>query len=209
MPTIAFVTYRELPQLTAEDRMLCASLQRHGVATTAAVWDDPEIDWNAYGAVVVRSCWDYHTRAPAFSDWLAALERRGVRLWNPAAILRWNMHKTYLRDLQAQGVAIPPTCWLEQGDQANLETLLVAHGWDEVVVKPAVSATAYQTWRTNRTHAGRDQARFAAHLQQSDVLVQRFMEQVVDAGEWSLVFFQKQYSHAVLKKAQAGDFRVQ
>jgi glutathione synthase/RimK-type ligase-like ATP-grasp enzyme len=162
-----------------------------------------------YEAVVVRSCWDYHLHPSTFSAWLAALEQLQVPLWNPAPILRWNLHKTYLRDLHIQGVAIPPTCWLERGDQAELGTILADHGWEEAVIKPAISATAYQTWRTTHKQGNHDQPQFAARLQYADMLVQQFMEPVVTDGEWSLVFFQKQYSHAVLKKAQAGDFRVQ
>jgi hypothetical protein len=209
MSTIAFVTYRDLPQLTSEDRSVCAYLQREGVKTRAVVWDEPAVAWGSYDAVVVRSCWDYHLRSTAFMDWLATLEQLQAPLWNPIPILRWNLHKNYLRDLQARGIAVPPTCWLERGTHAELEALLAAHGWREAVVKPAISATAHQTWRTTHTRANEDQQQFAGCLQQCDMLVQRFMEPVVDHGEWSLVFFQKQYSHAVLKQARTGDFRVQ
>jgi len=209
MSSIAFATYRELPHLTSEDQLVCSYLQRYGVKTHAVVWDADDVVWNSYDAVVVRSCWDYHLEPSAFFAWLVALERLQVPVWNPAPILRWNMHKTYLRDLGTQGVAIPPTCWLDRGSHTELGTLFADHGWEEVVIKPAISATAYQTWRTSHQQAQQDQLRFAAGLQHADMLVQQFMEPVVTDGEWSLVFFHKQYSHAVLKKAQAGDFRVQ
>lgn len=209
MPSIAFVTYRELPHLTSEDQWLCSSLQREDVQTHAVIWNDPNVGWNSYDAVVVRSCWDYHLHPTAFSAWLTTLERLQVPLWNPVSILRWNLHKRYLRDLQAQGVAIPPTCWLERGSHADLGMLFADYGWEEAVIKPAISATAYQTWRTTRAQAKHDQPHFAACVQQADMLVQQFMEPVVTDGEWSLIFFQKQYSHTVRKKAKAGDFRVQ
>ena len=209
MSSIAFATYRELPHLTSEDQLVCSYLQRYGVKTRAVVWDADDVVWNSCDAVVVRSCWDYHLEPSAFSAWLVALERLQVPVWNPAPILRWNMHKTYLRDLNTQAVAIPPTCWLDRGSHTELGTLFADHGWEEVVIKPAISATAYQTWRTSHQQAQQDQLRFAAGLQHADMLVQQFMEPVVTDGEWSLVFFHKQYSHAVLKKAQAGDFRVQ
>jgi hypothetical protein len=114
-----------------------------------------------------------------------------------------------LRDLHTQGVAIPPTCWFDRGSQAELGTIFADYGWEEAVVKPAISATAYQTWRTSRKRCNHDQPQFATSLQHSDMLVQQFMAPVVEYGEWSFVFFHKQYSHAVLKKAKAGDFRVQ
>jgi hypothetical protein len=209
MSTIALVTYRDLPQLTSEDQLLCSFLQTLGVKTQAIIWDAPDVAWDTYQAVVVRSCWDYHLHPSSFISWLRHLERLQIPLWNPAPILHWNLHKTYLRDLQTQGVAIPPTCWLKRGSQAELATIFADYGWKEAVIKPAISATAYHTWRTTREQARQDQERFAARLQGSDMLVQQFMDPVVTHGEWSFIFFQKQYSHAVLKKAQPGDFRVQ
>ncbi|MEP7188014.1 MAG: hypothetical protein ABI901_02335 [Roseiflexaceae bacterium] len=209
MSTIALVTYRALPQLTPEDQLVCALLQTLGVQTHAVIWDAPDVAWDSYQAVVVRSCWDYHQHPSRFIAWLRHLEQLQIPLWNPAPILHWNLHKTYLRELQTQGVAIPPTCWLTRGCTAELATIFADHGWKEAVIKPAISATAYHTWRTTREQGRQDQSRFAALLQHSDMLVQQFMDPVVTDGEWSFVFFQKQYSHAVLKKAKPGDFRVQ
>jgi glutathione synthase/RimK-type ligase-like ATP-grasp enzyme len=209
MSTVALVTYRDLPRLTSEDQLVCSFLQTLGVQTQAVIWDAPGVAWDRYQAVVVRSCWDYHLHPSRFIGWLGDLERLQVPLWNPAPILDWNLHKTYLRDLQTQGIAIPPTCWLQRGSTAELPIIFADYGWKQAVIKPAISATAYNTWRTTRQRASHDQQRFAALLRQSDLLVQQFMEPVVTYGEWSFVFFQKQYSHAVLKKAKAGDFRVQ
>ena len=85
MSTIAFVTYRDLPQLTSEDQLVCSFLQRYGVQTQAVIWDAPDVVWNMYEAVVVRSCWDYHLHPSTFFAWLSDLERLQVRLWNPAS----------------------------------------------------------------------------------------------------------------------------
>jgi hypothetical protein len=209
MSTIALVTYRDLPQLTSEDQFVCSFLQKLGVQTHAVVWDSPDVVWESYEAVVVRSCWDYHIHPSRFITWLNHLEHLQIPLWNPAPLLHWNLHKTYLRELQTQGIAIPPTCWLQRGCTAELATILADHGWKEVVIKPAISATAYHTWRASSVQGSRAQSHFAALLQHSDVLVQKFMDPIVTYGEWSFVFFQKQYSHAVLKKPKPGDFRVQ
>ncbi len=40
------------------------------------------------------------------------------------------------------------------------------------------------------------------------VMVQKFMRGITE-GEWSVIFFAGTFSHAVLKKPKAGDFRVQ
>jgi hypothetical protein len=40
-------------------------------------------------------------------------------------------------------------------------------------------------------------------------MVQPLVGEIERDGEWSLVFFTGRYSHAVLKRPRAGDFRVQ
>jgi glutathione synthase/RimK-type ligase-like ATP-grasp enzyme len=208
-PRVALATQDALPQLCADDRLLIPALAAHGVHATAAVWSDPSVDWTTFDAVVIRSCWDYHLRHDAFLTWVAQLERAGVSLWNPPAVIQWNAEKGYLRELGERGVRIVPTRWVERGSAATLHDVLRNAGWGAVVVKPAISASAHETWRTSRDAAERDDARFRALVNRGRVLVQPFMEEVVAAGEWSLVFIGGEFSHAMLKRARSGDFRVQ
>lgn len=210
---VALATYAGLPALAADDRPLLALLPRHGVTAEPVVWDAAGVAWARYDAVVVRSCWDYHLRPGAFLDWVAAVERAGVPLCNPPSALRWNADKRYLRALADAGVPTVPTRWIEPGDAASpggtLARLLEETGWDEVVVKPTVSASAHGTWRTSRARAGTDGARFRALAAGGPLMLQPFVAAVTTAGEWSLVFLGGRYSHAVLKRPRPGDFRVQ
>ena len=159
--------------------------------------------------MLIRSSWDYHLRPLEFLDWIARLERGGVRVWNPGALLRWNHHKRYLQDLAARGVATVPTRWLARGEPADLQALLADVGWREAVIKPAVSASAFGTWRSSTETTSRDQSRLEELLSAGDVMVQPLLSEVGDAGEWSIVFLGGHFSHAVLKRPAAGDYRVQ
>lgn len=208
-PRVALATQGALPDLYADDRLLIPALAARGVHAGAAVWDDPSVDWTTFDAVVVRSCWDYHLKHDAFLAWIARLERAGLALWNSPAIVRWNAEKGYLRDLEGRGVRVVPTRWVERGSASLLHDVLRDAGWERAVVKPAISASAHETWRTSRDSAVHDEARFRAMVQRGRVLVQPFMEVVVSAGEWSLVFIGGEFSHAMLKRARSGDFRVQ
>ena len=169
------------------------------------------MSWKGFQGVMVRSCWDYHRRLPEFLAWIARLERDGLAraLWNPPELLRWNSHKSYLRDLAARGVPVVPTRWLERGSSSDLSELLRREAWPEAVVKPAVSASASGTLSTTLAGAAASQPRLDALLAAGDVLVQPLMPEVRDAGEWSLMFFAGRFSHAVLKRPAAGDYRVQ
>ena len=210
MPTrIALVTYNELPQLADDDRLLIPDLARHGLDAVPAVWNDPAIDWSGFTAAVIRSTWDYYHDLPEFLHWIGRLEERGVRLFNPPAVLRWNSDKRYLRELEASGAAIVPTRWVEPGDTTTLEEVLAERGWEEVVVKPAVSASAWETWKTSRDVAAGDAERFRRLVSRGTVMVQPFIAEVARDGEWSLLYLGGEFSHAVVKRAGAGDFRVQ
>src|SRR5258708_3751238 len=107
---IALVTYSVLPQLHEDDRLLIAPLERRGVEVVPAVWDDAAVEWARFDACVIRSTWDYTFRRAEFCAWTERLE--GVtRLWNPPAIVRWNAHKGYLRELAARGAPVLPTAF--------------------------------------------------------------------------------------------------
>lgn len=206
---VAFATCAQVPALTEDDRLAVDELRRRGVETEPAVWDDPLVPWHAFDRIVIRSCWDYHHRRAEFLDWISGLEDRGARVWNPPALVRANSDKSYLRSLEAEGVAVLPTAWLARGDRVDLRRLLDERGWGRAVVKPTVSASAHRTWMTSGETAEVDQARFEALLADGDALVQEYATEVRSPGEWSFVFLGREYSHAVLKTPAEGDFRVQ
>jgi glutathione synthase/RimK-type ligase-like ATP-grasp enzyme len=205
---VGFVTYAGVSDLTEDDRLAAALLTDSAIPVDPLVWDDPAIAWNSYAALILRSTWDYHKKSPAFQAWLDHVERQSCPLWNPVSLVRWNMDKSYLRGLGAAGIPITPTAWLDRRDRANLAAILQKHGWERAVVKPSLSATAFQTWTTTPGRAGEDQGRLETLLERGSVLVQKFEESIA-LGEWSLVFFAGELSHAVLKTPKEGDFRVQ
>jgi glutathione synthase/RimK-type ligase-like ATP-grasp enzyme len=206
---IAFVTYEQLPDINGDDRLVANALRDRGFQATAAVWSDPAIDWRRFASVVIRSAWDYHLDADRYVAWLGRCEREAVNLWNPPAAVLANIDKRYLAGFAAAGVEIVPIEYVERGGGESLGTLLERRNWTRAVVKPAVSASAYGTWRTSLAAAASDQERFDDEVRQRPLLVQPFADEIVATGEWSIVFFDGQYSHAVLKKPATGDFRVQ
>jgi glutathione synthase/RimK-type ligase-like ATP-grasp enzyme len=205
---VGFVTFAGAATLTEDDRLALEPLARRGVDVQPLVWDDPAVEWSRYAGLVLRSTWDYHRKGPAFLAWLDRLAAAGCRLWNPVRLVRWNMDKTYLRDLSARGIPISPTEWLAAGRPAGLAGILDRTGWPAAVVKPTLSATAFLTWTASPESAAADQKKLDDMLRRGSVLVQRF-EEAITAGEWSLVYFAGRFSHSVIKRPAAGDFRVQ
>lgn len=203
------MTYDGRPDPTDDDRLLAHALSARGAVVQAIPWSDGSARWEAFDAVVVRSCWDYFLRADEFHTWLDRLERDGARVMNDVRTLRWNADKTYLRALADRGVPIVPTRWLDRGSSESLAELRRATGWSELVVKPTVSGGAHRTWRAAPDAEPRDEVRLAAMLHDGAMMVQPLLDEIERDGEWSLLFFAGSYSHAVLKRPRVGDFRVQ
>jgi hypothetical protein len=179
---VAFVTCRELPEMHADDRLAADVLRDRGIPVVSAVWDDPAVDWRRYGCVVIRSAWDYHHHQDRYAAWLRQCARDGVRLWNPPAAVLANMNKRYLSDLAQRGVEVVPTEYLPVRHGQTLRGLLERRGWDQAVVKPAVSASAYRTWRTALATADRDQPVFEEDSDRHEVLIQPHVEEIVTCG---------------------------
>jgi glutathione synthase/RimK-type ligase-like ATP-grasp enzyme len=207
MMHIALATYDKVPQLSADDQLLIQPLAERGIHAEPAVWTDAEFDWPSVDAVVIRSCWDYHLQRDRFMGWIASLKRLGVKVLNTPETLIWNSNKTYLRDLQRKGVAIIPTLWPESGFE--LKDRVGETGWESVVVKPRVSATAYRTCVLSAQNASEGQKLLDELIAGPGAMVQEFIEGIQTKGEWSLIFFTGRFSHAVLKLPKDGDFRVQ
>jgi hypothetical protein len=206
---IAFATCGELPNLRPDERQPFADLARLGIQAEPAIWDDPGVRWEDYDGVVLRTVWDYHLKAAAFLAWVQGLEERGVRLCNPAPLVRWNIDKRYLLELAARGVEIIPTAIFERGARVDVAHELAERGWPRAVVKPAVSASAYRTAVLSAHDPAVAQAEVDALLATGACLLQPFVAAVVESGEWSFAFFDGSFSHAILKRPQPGDFRVQ
>lgn len=199
---LAVATSSIVPGIHPDDVHLVASLGDLGIETTACVWNDPAVDWSQYDAVLMRSTWDYFKHYAAFRQWLDELP---VPTINNKPLLRWNSDKRYLLELAQQGVDIIPTQIVPAQD---LRQTLAAMAGKEVVVKPTVSGTAWHTARGVVGDASFEQA-IAQLPMELDYLVQPYVPEVVSEGEWSVLFFEGEYSHAVIKRPAVGDYRVQ
>jgi hypothetical protein len=198
MPEIALVTCRELPSLDADDQRLVSALAARGVEAKPVVWNDASTDWNRWACAVVRSTWDYHLHLEAFLDWA---ERAGkeTALFNPAPVLRWNVHKRYLVELAEQAIPIVDTEVVTRGARPGaLGEVLARRGWKDVFIKPAVSIDAQGARRVRPGEEG--EAHLQSVLSGSDALVQPFVARLGEYGEHSLIFVQDALTHAVRRQ---------
>jgi glutathione synthase/RimK-type ligase-like ATP-grasp enzyme len=167
------------------------------------------VDWSAFTHVLIKSTWDYFDFYPEFLVWLDTLERLGVQVLNEVPTLRWNSSKTYLMEIESQGFPCIAGKILPKGSKPVLDQLHSELNADKLVVKPLVSGGAKNTLKVVRgTEAGMEE-KIGNLLQEEDFLVQPFIPEIVEVGEYSLIFFNEKLSHAVLKTPASADFRVQ
>lgn len=207
---IALATCSDLPDWEVDDRPLAAALAARGAEVVHAVWDDPEVDWPSFDACLIRTTWDYMEKREAYLRW-AERVAKATRLFNPAAVVRWNTDKSYLGDLTAWGVPVVPTLWLPRGARVEIRGLLADRAWSAGFLKPTVGATSRETLRfaTDEEGLASAQIHLDRLLPQEGMMLQPYLERVERDGELSAVFIDGAFSHAVRKIPPAGDYRVQ
>lgn len=180
---------------------LSAALAREGIGHDARAWTEAG-DLTGYSLVMPLLVWGYHRASERWTGQVTAWERAGVRLCNPANVLRWNVDKSYLGKLAERGAPVVPTLYVDRIDEAVLARAAEALGTDRLVAKPRVSATA---WRTIRWFPGES----LAGGPEGEAIVQPYLPAIESEGEVSLIFLGGRYSHAIRKRPRLGDFRVQ
>lgn len=205
---VAVLTFADLPELDAYDAPLLPALKALGLDARPVVWDDPTVDFRTVRLAVVRTTWDSHLRRDTFVAWAQKVGRL-TKLHNPADVLRWNTHKFYLRELEAKGIPVTPTVWVERGGTLDIGALMQSRGWDTVVLKPAVSAGALKTHILPRAEAATATALVTELAAGCELMVQPYLTAFETEGERSYISFDGAFSHAVrrpptLKSAPRG-----
>ncbi len=195
---LALVSCAALPEPDLDAEPLARALADAGIETGVLAWDDPAASWDQAPVTVLRSCWNYPQHRSAFLEWLENAARV-TELWNPLSIVRWNTHKRYLAELDARGVPITPTEIIERGSTESLASIRARRGWDEIVVKPAVSAASYRTLRVSSSTMDDGETHLRRLALDGDVLVQLFLESVEGHGERALIWIDGALTHAIRK----------
>lgn len=199
MIDVILATYAGLPDLDADNALLLPALAERGIKAQPAVWNDPTMDWSTPNLTVIRATWDYHHQHHVFLSWAERISHLHD-LWNPFAIVRWNTHKFYLRNLEEHNIPIIPTVWLERGGEINLSLLMEQQGWQKVVIKPAVSAGAHGTILVTAETIRHGQSHLDHFLSTHDMLIQPFLSTVISSRERSLIFIDGEFTHAIERK---------
>lgn len=191
-----------------EDDLVVKALKNEGFKVLRLAWDDPLFNWSDTKFILFRTTWDYFDRFKEFSTWLSLVSKK-TRLLNSEQIIRWNIDKHYLLDLHDNGVHITKSHFLKKGSSTTLQAIHEKLNWEETVLKPCVSGAARHTYRLNKSNIGDYEHVFKKLIAMESMILQPFQYNIVSQGEVSLMIIDGRFTHAVLKTAKKGDFRVQ
>ena len=197
-----------IQNILLEQELLKSAFEAQGLKVDITYWDNPSYEWQQTKSVLFRTVWDYFERFDEFWDWLEQVKTK-TRLINSYELIKWNIDKHYLRDLKNNDIQVVPTYFADKGNNISLQEIANLSEWKHIVIKPAISASAFNTYKIINDEIEQKEQLFHELLQTHDMLVQPFFPTISELGEASLMVFGGKFTHAILKKAKAGDFRVQ
>ncbi len=209
MSRIAFLTMDSLAEFVSYDELVADCLEARGIQVDNVSWRSRTVKWDAYEMVIIRSPWDYQQAADDFITVLESIDASAAVLWNPLEVVRWNVRKTYLQELQDRGITIVPTQFVQSPTVSQMRGMFEVFASDQIVIKPVVGANANDTFWLRQDSSAAELQQIEALYSRRLALLQPFIPSVTEYGETSLIFFGGEYSHSVLKTPQTGDFRVQ
>jgi len=192
-----------------EDKILSEVLTELGISHEIVIWSDPDVNWESFTVLLIKSTWDYFDYYPEFLDWIARMKLLNIPVWNSLDTLLWNSSKEYLLEIEQKGFPVISGIILPAESKPDLQLIREKIKSETVVVKPLVSGGAKNTLKIQLSEWDRYVQKLEELLQEEDFLVQPFIPQVAEVGEYSLIFFNGEFSHSVLKTPAKSDFRVQ
>ncbi len=192
-----------------EDKLLSSILKELDISHEIVAWSDPEVDWSKFTTLLIKSTWDYFDFYPEFLNWIEKIKSLGIPVLNDLNTILWNSTKTYLMKIEEKGFPVIAGLILRKGEdfeENNISQKIKSEIW---VVKPLVSGGAKNTLKIKASDWGKYSEQVRDLVKDEDFLVQPFIQEVQSVGEYSLIFFNQKFSHAVLKTPAKADFRVQ
>ncbi len=208
MKRVAYLTMEDAGDFVTDYHLSVEPMAALGWQVETVAWRSAP-DWDAYDAVYICTPWDYPEHLAEFLDVLATIDASSALLINDQALVHWTLEKTYLRDIEERGGRIVPSAWFDDFDPADIAGFFSNHVTDKVVIKPTVGANAKDTFVLTDPVPPSLSEMLRSTFAGRAFFVQPFIENVQSEGEFSLFFFNGEYSHAILKTPERGDFRVQ
>lgn len=206
---VALLSMDNLQRFKCYDKLLIAPMKKNGWLASEISWHDKSVNWDSFDAVIVRSTWDYQSDPRKFIDVLTKINASAAHLENDFEMMKWNMNKYYLHDLTNKNILTVETIWEREFNLEKIINYFSLLNNNEIIIKPNISASAENTFRIKSDEIIKKSKKLETIFSNREFMIQPFMSNIISEGEYSLFYFNGQYSHAILKTPKAKDFRVQ
>lgn len=208
MKKVAFLTMEDMGDYVTDYHLSFTPLAELGWSVETAAWRSA-VDWDDFDAVYICTPWDYPDYMTQFLEVLERIEASRALLINDLSLVHWSLEKTYLRDVERRGHDIVPSTWYKDFESASPAGFFADHHTEKVVIKPTVGANAKDSFVLSNPIDDDLLNLLRRTFTARAFFVQPFIEAIQTEGEYSLFFFNNEFSHAIQKVPKVGDFRVQ
>ena len=192
---VGLVSSSEYLGKVTDDLLLEKAFLTRGVNARRVAWQDMSV--SDFDCLLVTSMWGYQNDLGRFYVWLSEVEKAGVRIFNPAPIIRANCDKVkQLEILDRAGVPHIETTVVRQWDR-TAEIMVKEKFAFPFVIKPAISASGEGAVLV---HNNRELALSKIHLMETSrdkaLLVQPYVSEISE-GELGVVVIDGKIVNAV------------
>lgn len=210
---IAIVSYVSIGSYDSntvdEDKILSSILTELKMQHEIVPWSDKQVDWSKYETLLIKSTWDYFDYYHEFLNWINHVKNLNINVLNNLDTILWNSTKGYLAEIKEKGFPVISGFTFKKGTKISFDEIHKSLGSGDWVLKPMVSGGAKNTMKIPSSLWDMFEGKIQQLTQDEDFLIQPYVKEVAEVGEYSLLFFNGEFSHAVLKTPASGDFRVQ
>ncbi len=206
--TVAFLVMDDMRDFVTDFDLSIEPLRALGWNVETVPWRSGP-DWSRFDAVYLCTPWDYPQYADEFGQVLETIDKSDAALCNVLSTVRWNLDKSYLRDVEARGDRIVPSTWYTHFSRDEVAGFFKDHRTHTVVLKPNVGGNAVDTFVLRDPVPADTLAELETLFDNRRFVVQPYIESITTEGEYSLFYMNGRYSHAIGKVPADGDFRVQ
>ena len=206
----ALLTMKDLSKFECYDNLIVNPLEEMGWICDQVPWDTNKlIDWDQYDSVIIRSTWNYQENFLKFINVLKEISSSSADLQNPIDIVEWNLNKQYLKDFENKNIKIVPSQWFNNFIPKEIIQSFLNFNSKKIIIKPCISANADHTYILEEKTALSKLNTLKKDFIDKEFIIQPFIQDIKNEGEYSLIYFGNTLSHVLLKTPKVGDFRVQ
>lgn len=189
---------KEFLQGNAALQELCANLKKRGHKAEFALWRELNLaNLSANATLLPLAVWDYSLHYDEFMRFLNEIERLNLSVFNPLPLLRWNLSKFYLKELENLGFDIVPSIFIRPNEPYK-EHL---NKWQNPIIKPLVGQSGNGVRRLNQKLISQDE-------REKGFIIQQFIPEICENGELCLIFFNAHFQYAIRRIVAKNDFRA-